>query len=42
MGVQRSKKVLKSNLKRRIRSPKIIYTFDLAILHIGNFSKEII
>lgn len=42
MGVERSKKVSKSNLKRRIRSPKIIYTFDLALLHVGNFSKEII
>lgn len=33
---------MKDNLKRRIRSPKSISTFDPAVLCVGIFSKEII
>lgn len=52
MGVQKNKKYLKGTSKRRIKSPKRIYTFDPAVLCVGdllvhrltveNVSKEII
>lgn len=42
MGGQRNQKFLKGNLKRRLRHPKTIYSFDPAILCVENFSTEII